>query len=209
MDAQEKMEVEIRLEHCEYRLKRMEEAYGKDFRIFVYESQDFLTNARSIMEYIILYDFAKKFKLEINENERLDQKIFEEKARESNNARALEFIKWWESKRKELINSRFGPLFEKRNIAVHRRSVKPERVEVKVYENVSVRESIRVIKKDEKGEVYEIFQSPEEPISKPEPKPPESDWYYKEYPNENIVDVCRKFLETLRGIVEEAKSKFD
>ena len=209
MDAQEKMEVEIRLEHCEYRLKRMEEAYGKDFRVFVYESQDFLTNARSIMEYIILYDFAKKFKLEINENERLDQKIFEKKARESNNTRALEFIKWWESKRKELINSRFGPLFEKRNIAVHRRSVKPDRVKVKLYENVSVKESIRVIKKDEKGEVYEIFQSPEEPISKPEPKPPEIDWYCEKYPNEKIVDVCRRYLETLRGIVEEAKSKFD
>ena len=52
------------------------------------------------------------------------------------------------------------------------------------------------------------FLSPEEPSRTPEPKPAEIDWYYEEYPNENIIEVCGKLLEIVRGIVEEAKSKF-
>ena len=201
------MEAEERIECCEYHLKRMEEFYGKDYKAFVCESQAFLVATRSIMD-ILLYDFAEKFQLGMEENERLDEKKFKKKARKSNNARALEFIEWWCNKMSEVQKGIFGPLFNKRNIAVHRRSVRPEIHVVKVSETITARESITVIKKDEKGNVTEIFQSPEEPSRTPEPKPAEIDWYYEEYPNENIIEVCGKLLEIVRGIVEEAKSKF-
>ena len=71
-------------------------------------------------------------------------------------------------------------------------------------------ESITIIKKNETGNIIEIYESPGKSTVKPiEPKPAEIDWYFEEYPDKNILKVCREFLENIRQIVEEAKTNFN
>jgi hypothetical protein len=173
------MESEQKLMAAEYHLKRMEKLYGKNYEHFKFELEAFLTQARSVLD-VLLYDFAEKFQLGVNRNkEELNDHIFEKKARERRNEQAIKFIEWWRQKRDELKEN-FRPLLEKRNIALHRGSVRPDIHKIHVFETITVMESVTVIKKDASGNVIEVYESPKEPIEKPtETKPTEIDWFLK------------------------------
>jgi hypothetical protein len=203
------MESEQKLMAAEYHLKRMEELYGKNYEHFKFELEAFLTQARGVLD-VLLYDFAEKFQLGVNRYKiELNDRIFEKKARERRNEQAIKFIEWWRQKRDELKDN-FRPLLEKRNIAVHRGSVRPDIHKIHVYETITVMESVTVIKKDASGNIIEVYESPKEPIEKPtETKPTEIDWFFEEYPDKNIPNICREFLEKIRQFVEEAKMNFN
>jgi hypothetical protein len=203
------MEAEKKLRAAEYHLRRMSEEYERSTEIFTYELECFLVTARSVLD-VLLYDFAKKFQLGIDVNERLDYNTFRNRATKKNNIRASEFIEWWQKTKKELENSKVGFLLKKRDIAVHRGSVEPDIKEVKIYEKIVPTESIIVIKKDEKGNVIEEYRSPpESPITR-EPTPPvEIDMYFSDYREKNVIDVCKELYEMVAGKVAEAKVKFN
>jgi len=203
------MESERKLKGSEYHLKRMEELYGKDHEVFMYELEAFLIKTRSVLD-ILLYDFAEKLQLGIDRNRELNDHIFEETARKHGNDQAIKFIEWWRKRRDEVKEKNFKPLLDKRNIAVHRGSVRPNIQKITLYDTAVATESITIIKKNETGNIIEIYESPGKSTVKPiEPKPAEIDWYFEEYPDKNILNVCREFLENIRQMVEEAKTNFN
>jgi len=204
------MESEQKLMAAEYHLKRMEELYGKNYEHFKFELEAFLTQARSVLD-VLLYDFAEKFQLGIDRNkEELNDHIFEKKARERRNEQAIKFIEWWR-KRKDELKDNFRPLLEKRNIAVHRGSVRPDIHKIHVYDTTTItKEDITIIKMDATDNIVEVYKSPKEPIEKQtETKPTEIDWYFEEYPDKNILTICQGFLEKIRQFVEEARMNFN
>jgi hypothetical protein len=203
------MEAAKKLRAAEYHLRRMSEDYERSTEIFTYELECFLVTIRSVLD-VLLYDFAKKFQLGIDVNERLDYNTFRNRATKKNNIRASEFIEWWQKTKKELENSKVGFLLKKRDIAVHRRSVEPDIKKVKTSEKIVLHESIIYIRKDEKGNVIEKYRSPPKSPKTIEPTPPvKINMYFSDNREKNVIDVCKELCEMVAGKVAEAKVKFN
>ena len=202
------MESEQKLMAAEYHLKRMEELYGKNYEHFKFELEAFLTQARSVLD-VLLYDFAEKFQLGIDRNkEELNDHIFEKKARERGNEQAIKFIEWWRQRREELKKN-FRPLLEKRNIAVHRGSVGPDIHKIQRFETIKTTESVIAVIENESGKIMRISKNPNDlHKTQSDLNQTEIDWYFEEFPDKNIISICREYLEKIRQIVEEAKNKF-
>jgi hypothetical protein len=205
----EKWKRRKKLRAAEYHLRRMSEEYERSTEIFNYELECFLVTIRSVLD-VLLYDFAKKFQLGIDVNERLDYNTFRNRATKKNNIRASEFIEWWQKTKKELENSKVGFLLKKRDIAVHRGSVEPDIKKVKKSEKIVLPESIIYIRKDEKGNVIEKYRSPPESPKTIEPTPPvKINMYFSDNREKNVIDVCKELYEMVAGKVAEAKVKFN
>jgi len=53
------------------------------------------------------------------------------------------------------------------------------------------------------------MRSPEISPELKEPKPTEVNWFFSEYSDENVLEVSKKLLETVKKFVEEAKNQFN
>jgi hypothetical protein len=199
------MEAEKKLRGAEYHLRRMEKFYLKNEERFIYELEAFLVKARSVPD-VLLEDFNKKYSLGISLEERLEPQIFEQKAKQQKNEKAIAFVEWWKSKKEELPLRLF---FSKRNMSVHRKQVTPDLKKVNLFEvSIAVCEEVTVEKYDEQGNLIEISKSSNAPPKVPEPKPAKIEWCFKDYPEESVLEVSRKLLNNIRTLVEEAKTRF-
>jgi len=52
-------------------------------------------------------------------------------------------------------------------------------------------------------------KSPEIPQKPLEPKPAEINWFFSEHLDENVLEACKKLLEMMKGLIEEAKCRFN
>jgi hypothetical protein len=203
------MEAEKKLYGAAYHLQRMEELYLKNDEHFIYELEAFLVKVRSILD-VLLEDFNKKFCLGISSEERLSPDLFEERALRSTNKEAIEFIKWWRHKKDSIRSSKLGSLlFEKRNLSVHRKVISPDLKKVTVYDNIHIEESVTIRKYDAEGNLIEEFDSQDTPVETVASKSAEMDWFFSEYPNENVLKVSYSLFQTLKEVVEEAKKIFN
>jgi len=203
------MEAERKLQGAAYHLQRMEEVYLKNDEFFTYELEAFLVKLKSVTD-VLLEDFNEKFSLGISLEKKLTSKIFENKARQLQNYRAISFIQWWNNKIRQIRSDQLGSiLFKKRNISIHRKVVKPDLKRITLYETIHYSVTVRAY--DEKGNLIKEVKSPETPQEpeKPKPKPPEVEWYFIEYPNENVLEVSKKLFQMIKGFVEEAKNRFN
>lgn len=205
------MEAEKKLRGATYHLQRMREMYLKNEENFIHELEAFLVKARSVPD-VLLEDFNKKFSLGISLEAELSPKTFEDKARQLRNTSALDFIQWWKAKMNHIRSDPLGSIFfgwkGKRNISVHRKVVRPDLKKITLVETIHLTESVTIRKYDEKGNLIEESKSPEIPPKPIEPKPAEINWFFSEYPNENVFEVSKKLLDVVKGFVEEAKSRF-
>jgi len=202
------MEAEKKLRGAIYHLQRMEEAYLKNEENFIYELEAFLVKVISVPD-VLLEDFNEKLSLGISLEEKLYPETFEERARELQNAQAMSFIQWWRSKMEQIRSDKLGSIFfGKRNISVHRKVVRPD-LKITLYETIRITDSINIRKYDEKGNLIEDVKSLEIPPALEEPKPSEIEWCFSEYPDENVLEACKKILQTVKRFVEEAKSRFN
>ena len=203
------MEAEKKLRGAKYHLQRMKEKYLINEEIFTYELEAFLSKTRSIPD-VLLEDFNQKFSLGISLEEKLYPETFEKRARELKNVQAINFIDWWKGKMNQIQSDPLGAiLFKKRNISIHRKVVKPNHVKVTVHETIHLTDSVIVKKYDERGKLIEEVKSPETPEKPPEPKPAEINWFFSEYPNEDVLEACKKLLEMMKEFIQEAKNKFN
>jgi hypothetical protein len=204
------MEAEKKLRGAIYHFQRMEKAYLKNEENFIYELEAFLVKVRSVPD-VLLEDFNEKLSLGISLEEELYPKTFEERARQLQNTQAISFIQWWKSKMEQIRSDKLGSiLFGKRNISVHRKVVRPDLKKITLYETIrATTEYINIRKYDEKGNLIEDEKSLGIPPAPEEPKPPEVEWCFSEYPDENVLEVSRKILQTVKRFVEEAKSRFN
>jgi len=90
---------------------------------FKFLLSNFLNSAQSIF-YHLLEDYNQKFQLGLTGN--YDKENFKERAKELNNEKALEFIRWYADELNKIKqNKDFGFLTEKRHINIHKESVMP------------------------------------------------------------------------------------
>ncbi|MEM1963269.1 MAG: hypothetical protein QXN23_06590 [Candidatus Caldarchaeum sp.] len=205
------MEAQKKLEGAKYHFQRMEETYSKNEKHFTYELEAFLVKLRSVPD-VLLQDFNEKFSLNINLEEKLDPKTFKERAEKMKNGQAIAFIQWWKENIDRMRSDKRGSiLFSKRNISVHRKVLQPNLKKVNVFETITVTESIKIVKYDEEGRLVEEWKSPETPPKPREVKPTEIEinLFFSEYPEENVLEVCRMLLEMIEKFVEEAKNRFN
>jgi hypothetical protein len=52
------------------------------------------------------------------------------------------------------------------------------------------------------------LKSQETPVETTASKTAEIDWFFSEYPNENVLKVCHDLFQTLKEVVEEAKKLY-
>ena len=191
-----------------YRLNRIRETYGRPE--FIYELNCFLSAIRSIPEYL-LEEYNVKYSLNIPDKDFLSQK-FKKVAKEKNNKQAIKFFEWWSAEDKRLREDDIGKLvLSKRDISIHRRTIRPDRGEVEPTEHVRVIRSIRIEKRDAEGRLIETFELPRPSV--PIKEPPEeaevkTDWFFKDHPDENVLEVCEKIYEMMIKLVEAAHLKF-
>jgi len=205
-----KLEAERKLSGALYHLKRMEKFYLKEDEPFIYELEAFLVKVRGALD-ALLWDFNVKFKLGFKEKDVVDFKNFMLRACELGNEEALKFIKWWKEIFSKLRGSRFGFLFDKRNIAVHKKIVKPNLIQAQVTESLVVLDdSVTVTVYDKSGRIKENIEisschrpSAVHRISV------EVGWFFKDYPSEDILTLCKEFYNKVCEVVKEAKEKFD
>lgn len=194
------------LEGALYHLNRMKLTYlTKDF---VHELRAFLSVTRSVPEHL-LEDYNVKYSLNIPDEEHLIT-TFKTEAKRLNNKVALNFFNWWKAERDKLRNDRIGSLlFTKRNISIHRRMVKPDLAKVEIRDYVHVTDSVTVEKYDSEGKLIEIVSSPpERPKTLAKESESKAEWFFKEYPDENVLIVCQKLYEMMRSFVTSAESRF-
>lgn len=170
---------------------------------FTHEFEAFLTNARSIPD-VMLEDFNNKFGLGISLEEKLTPNTFEKKAKQLKNQEAMAFIDWWKSRMEQVRSSALGPLFDKRNIAIHRKTVKPDLKKINVIPKFSVAE---ITVHDEKGNLVAKSSSIGSKDEKPEPA--EFEWSFIDYPNDNALGVSKKLLDEIHKMLAEAKIYFE
>ena len=203
------MWAERKLLGAKYHLDRMKEMYLKNEEYFINELEAFLTKLRSVPD-VLLEDFNQKFSLGISQKEYLSPKRFKEKAQRCQNNEALKFIKWWNNKMNRIRLSKFGKIFfEKRNLSIHRKVVRPDLKRIKTYKIIHIAPSVTVKMYDEKGNLIERRESTETPLKFKESKPPEVSWHFKEYSDEDVLEISNEMFNMVKKFIEEARAQFN
>lgn len=162
----------------------------------------------SVPEYL-LQDFNLKFGLNIPLSEKLYLSTFRKKALETGNQPALEFIRWWANQTRVLRKDPIGNvLYDKRNMARHRTQVILDLTKIAVRLNIPVPKISVKVETFLDGKLIEASGSTEQPAPNLKEKEIASGQFFSEYPDEDIVTICEKFLAKLVNVVSTAEQKF-
>jgi len=200
------MDVKDTLERCEYHLERMKELYPKE-EYFKKELNAFLPCVQSIPEHL-LNDYQIKFGLNILDKEHLVEK-FNTVAKRQNNLDAMTFYSWWKAEVDKLRKDAIGKVvLNKRDLTIHRKTIKPDLAKHEITDRINIIDTVTVIKRDAKGKIYEISESPPEPKPTPIPSESRTDRYFKEIPEKTVIDVCQIIYALMSDLVKKAEIKF-
>jgi hypothetical protein len=193
------------LEKARYHLRRIEETYDKPEMI--YELNSFLSTVASVPEHL-LEDYNIKYSLNISDDEKLTRE-FEDRANRGNNPQAIAFFQWWRNEYDRIKNDKLCSLvIGKRHMSIHRRVARPDLI--KVEKILYMTTSVAIEVHDSEGRIKSTYSSPEtpRPEATPEKKEAKVTFSFKEYPQDDIVDICRKICGIMEKLVEDASSKF-
>ena len=176
-----------------------------------YHLRAFLTSLKSVFDYL-LEDYNKKYSLGITEDEDLNEKTFEKRARRLRHNEAQRFIAWWKVKKRQVQSDRrYAFLLARhgrRDLLVHRRRV-PVRADVHFFDTGTASVHFRVEKYDNQSNLYEVRESElAEPAQAPAPRPSTIEFYFDGFDGESIVSVCQYCFETIKNVIEEARRDF-
>lgn len=178
----------------------------------------FLSTARGIPDYI-LEDYNNNFGLDIPLTDDSGQRqnilnpvTFRREAKSKNNQEALKFIDFFDNEFKNLKNeSVVKLLFEKRNITIHRTSpsVRGE-IQATITEKISISESVSVIVPDKDGNIKQQSNTKEnkEEHTKPSERIISTKWFFEDYPQREVPDVCHSLLEKMKDFAKKIYEKF-
>jgi len=203
------LEAEKKLQGAKYHLDRMREMYLDNEKFFTYELESFLAKIRSVPD-VLLEDYNQIFSLGISLEENLDSKIFQKRAKQLKLPTAVSFIEWWKNEMKTLWADSIGSIiFGKRNVSIHRVTVTPNLKKISITATIRAIASIKVIKKDDKGNVVEVrSSSTERPKTKTANQKPKIDWCFEEYSEDNVLNISKQFFNRIKKLVEDAKKKY-
>ena len=188
----------------------MKEMYLESEEDFIYELEAFLVKLRGVPD-VLLEDFNREFSLGISLEEELKPGVFEKRAKRLRNREAIEFIQWWKRKMDFMRHDKIGALlFRKRNIAAHRKVVRPDLKKISLSVTIHLTDSLTVRKYDAEGNLIEEIKSPETQLEPTKPKQSaiRVEWCFKDYPDEDILQICEKLFHMVKEFVEEAKERF-
>ena len=209
-------------------MKRLEKEGKKDE--FDYNLDAFVVTWHSIHDNVMLYDLAEKFKLPFTRKQKMTPVDFTFGALESpNRDEALDSLTWLRKKVGQL-ETRYKVLFTIRHVVVHRGVVRTEQeiktVEVESAWNTSSSGSSSTI-----GPAGSSYNWPPERSSYNWPEPAgarslikeeikvgtnqiwypkmitESYFYFKDDPDERIVDMCERAYKDMEQLVTEAEKE--
>lgn len=198
------IETEIKLSEAEYFFKCMKKNKNNEEE-FKYNLSAFLVAFRSIT-YIMQAEFKNKVE---------------------------GFNEWYNTKQNELKENEFMGLLNKERVTtVHIESIKPNaHVEVTIpviplklgisSVEVTARDKngniIKRMKSNSKGEYKNITETPKKDLGKetcPKIEDTQSnvkikyEWYFKEYPEKDLFEICQECLDMMNNIVKECKTHF-
>jgi len=144
----------------------------------------FLSAMRSILDHL-LEDYNIKHSLDIPLTEKLYPRTFKRRAKELKDEAALNFLKWWKMKMREINKDpTCSFLFNLRHISTHRRQVRPGIAKVT------------------------LFASKEGEKSKPARGAIVHGWFFRDHDEEDILTMCNKYFAAMKEIVDEANRKY-
>lgn len=164
----------------------------------------FLNAWRSLLD-VMLYDFDEFYDLGFTREVEMNDKEFYAVAKALGNEEALRFIRWWRQKQGMLKNS---PLWEQRIIDFHRGGTNIQNYSAVVSgsggnsSTISPAVSTVPLPDDSalKGLVPQMTIAVVAEIR---------DWYFSEFPDKTIVEICSRAYLELVEIVQEAEREFD
>ena len=207
------MTVEDQINDAEYFLHILRDKYSRDE--LRPNLTAFLAISRGIMNHL-LEEYNVKFGLNVPLKEKLSIRTFEETAKRQNNQPALGFINFYKSEFNSLANTTVGGLMlGKRNIAVHRIPTSlTGHFSVYIQESINFDEKTSSVKTDKNRNIGQESQSfsPQQNSRNDEDVPSLSEvevkWFFSDYPNEEVVDICREFLNLVCDFVGRVYEKF-
>jgi RNA polymerase subunit RPABC4/transcription elongation factor Spt4 len=204
---------------AEYHLKNMKNYYITDEKSFIYELEAFVTKISSIPD-ALLEDYNLKFGLGIGLDERNFRRAFGEKVKilsdKKTQEKAENFLNWWKAQKAKFESDPLVKVFfDKRHISIHRTELRADLKKIALTETINVEGTVKVIKRDKYGNIYDDgsldkTESEKSKLISPKPKTDDSktEWCFKDYPSENILDASQKLLEIMKQFVLDAKAKF-
>ncbi len=102
-------------------------------------------------------------------------------------------------------------LFEKRNITIHRTSPSARaEIRARIQESISVSESVSFIVRKEDGNIKQqsYTKQNEEELAQPSESTIKTKWFFEEYPQREVPDVCHDLLEKMKDFVNKIHGRF-
>ncbi len=200
------------IEDAEYFLYCIKNSYShKAMRA---NSGAFLTASRSIADHL-LQEYNIKCGLNIKLDVKLTYDRFENEAKKLSNQNALLFLRFYKRRFEDLKqNPIFKTLLDKRNIKIHRTDISVHKEShVKIYETVTVSDSVSVVVYDNNGNVKQRSisqqQNKQEGTNIPQqPTQSEVKWYLADFDKKELPEVCQEFLDIMKGFVYEIRLNF-
>jgi len=173
-----------KLEEAKYFLEQMQ-AYVEDPKKFVFNLSAFLSAARSVT-FVMQSEFKS----------------------------SPGFDDWYEDKKKEMANDKDFEFFNKLRVAtIHKKPVVPhKKIKISISETIATSESITIRVIDKEGNVV----SEQTVKSEPQKNKPSQEtevttkhsWYFEERPNDDLLELCNKYIQKIEKLVEECEKQF-
>lgn len=210
------MNVDKKILAAQYHLANMKREYVTNEQHFIYETEAFLAKIRSIPD-VMLEDYNQKFGLGIPLSNKLYPRTFESQAAALTDPtvrkNALAFFTWWTGEMAKFQSDPFISLFfDKRHVSIHRIELHANLKKVTITASINMSASVTVTKVDELDsdtpEKPEQDTSPAAPSHQPTIEDSKIDWFFNDYPAENILVASQKLLEIMRQFVCNTKARF-
>jgi hypothetical protein len=187
----------------------------------------FVTITKGVSDYL-LEEYNLKLGLNIPLSQKLDIERFKDEVKKQNNHAALNFVNYYQSEFSTIKKDTIGSLMlGKRNIKVHRADTPLQgNFKMSLEETIHISESVTFVVNDKDGNIkkrsnnqqhksktsdngsspstYDTMQKQPEPAkSKTEVK-----WFFSDYPQKEMLDICQDFLNLMSDFVSRTYKKF-
>ena len=206
-----------KIKESQYNLNELK-IVDKWSEVYLYKFNCFITSARSILDHL-LEDYNVKYNLQINLESRNLKGEFHEKAK--GNFNAEKFIKWYEEQYKKIIDEpSYGFLIKKRNIIVHRKTIKPSKFRIGMNfpqgltitsKNGEATDAVIPLTFDKKITKVKITTTNKQTGQQKEREieaEPVMEYFFDENPDQQIDTICEILLEGITKMVEDAHANF-
>jgi hypothetical protein len=200
------LEAEHKLSEARYFLDKMKTLKSEPEE-FMHNLSAFLSAWRSLPD-ILLYDYAEKY-FAWGREDRFSMRDLEVATRASRRKEAQHFAQWYKEQIQSLSRN---PLWKKRVVTVHRGRPKVRQtyrlylLEVKSWDQE--RSITEIVKRD-----FSEVTPPAKASSVPKYETPDVvvgsvEFFFEDYPDTEIWEICEEAYENMRNIVKEAQKTF-